>query len=167
MCRAWLRHLFSIGENISCGHEEIHFAHNQMSSILPIGTINQANTHKSIPGWLATTASFPSCISVLCVCEHHHIHLLPWQELLEWMIQRETNDQYWTGGSNSRQEVPQPVLQGFAPTWVLSRLQVHTAQFLHYEEYCTEPGASQIKHRWALLLKETDNTATGRHTQGF
>ena len=86
--------------------------------------------------------SFSSCISILCVCEHHHIHLLPWQELLEWMIQRETNDQYWTGGSNSKQEVPRPVLQGFAPTWVLSRLQIHTAQFLHYEEYCTEPGAS-------------------------
>ena len=56
--RACLRHLFSIGENISCGHRRynlhiikwlFHFAcwHQQSSP----------HTHNGIPGWLALAAS--------------------------------------------------------------------------------------------------------------
>lgn len=112
VCRAWLGHLFSIGENTPCGHRRynlhvikrlFHFAcwHCQSSP--------HTQQHSRLTG--ACCLSSVSCISTLCLCECCHIHLLPWQELREWMIQRETNDQYWTGSSNSRQEVPWPARQ--------------------------------------------------------
>ena len=85
VCRAWLRHLFSIGENISCGHRRynlhiikwlFHFAcwHQQSSP--------HTQRHSRLTG--ACCLSFLSYISILCLWECCHIHLLPWQELHKW-----------------------------------------------------------------------------------